>query len=131
MEKINCSMRLAFEQFLPEKELICTPATVAGYRSMVGQFVDYADVPLVSDKVRWGVIEYLSSKRETISGYSLHTYWRTLRVFCRWLASEGLIEGVKLPEVKAPKNVIRPYSLDEIQTVIKSQPKTFLGLRKA
>ena len=129
MEKINCSLRLAFAQFLTEKELICTPRTVAGYRSMIGQFVDYADVLLVSEKVRWAVIEYLTSKRGSISEYSLHTYWRTLRVFCRWLASEGLIASITLPVIKAPQIVIRPYSLDRIREVINSQPKTFLGVR--
>jgi site-specific recombinase XerC len=124
-------MKLAFKQFLAEKELVCTPKTVAGYRSAIGLFVDYADVPLSSEKVKWAVVEYLSTKRSTVSDYSLHTYWRTLRVFCRWLAAEGLIGPITLPVVKAPQNVIRPYSLDRIRKTIERQDNTFLGLRAA
>ena len=130
MGKINCSLRFAFEQFLTEKTLICTPSTLAGYRSSTRQFIDYADVPMVSENVRWAVIEYLSQRRGTVSDYSLHTYWRILRVFCRWLTSEGLIDTIKLPVVKAPQRVIRPYSLDEVRQVVDSPTQDLFGCKE-
>ena len=132
MDKISCSLNTAFEQFLAEKELFCTRKTVAGYRSAVGLFVSSAkDVDMDAEPMRRAIIDYLGSKREAVSDYSLFTYWNTLRVFSRWLASEGLVEPFTLPTLKPPQNVIRPYSPDQIRGVIESQPPTFLGLRDA
>ena len=110
-------MKFAYEQFLAEKALICTASTIAGYKSSISQFVDYADVPMVSEDVRRAVIQYLSKRRGTISDYSLHTYCRILRVLPRWLASKGLTDTIRLPIVKAPQQVIRPYSLDDVRQV--------------
>ena len=67
MEKSSCSLNVAFEQFLAEKELFCTPKTVAGYRSSIGQFVDFGKELVDSDQIRRAIIDYLRTKRVSIS----------------------------------------------------------------
>ena len=69
----SCSLRVPFEQLLAEKDLFCTPKTVAGYRSSIGNFVDYAKVLESSYQIRTAIIDYLRGKRENVSDYSIQT----------------------------------------------------------
>lgn len=94
--------------------------TLSYYRESIGYFIAFCNKS-VSDYSIDDVYDYLSFLREKgNSSNGINTYFRSLRAFFRWSASQGFCDnffaGVKTP--KASKKVISILSSDEIRTLL-------------
>jgi site-specific recombinase XerD len=66
-----------------------------------------------------------------LSGVTINTYVRSLRVFFSWLYEEGIIEvhpfeRVKIP--KPPKKIVQTFSEDNVRAVLRMAGMATAGL---
>jgi site-specific recombinase XerD len=124
-------IREAYELFLTEKRISnFTEKTIEFYECAVGRFVTEAGDAEVSETNSL-VRVYLGALRERVSPTSVHTYWRGLKTFCRFLHAESFVdEPIRLPTVPLPETTPKaPPSTDVRKTIDALDETTFTGLR--
>lgn len=115
----------AYEKFIIDKKVEnCTKDTVTNYKNMVGYFVrfvgfetDVNDIKEVDTVKRY--IIYLQDEKD-VTGKTIHTYLKHIKVFYGWLVNEGLIEynSVAGLKVKYEKKVPQVFDLRELSELM-------------
>jgi len=120
----------AYDLFVQEQRINQhTDATLEFYKYSAGKFVDYCG-DVSCDTVQEMVPDYFEGLREKVKPVSVHTYWRGIRTFCRWLHSEGYATPIKLPSIRCPETAVRPLPAPKISQLLRHfKPDSFTGLR--
>lgn len=149
---MKITLENAIQQFLIEQELKGNSAnTIKNYQLNLKYFTDFVgEKKLVTELTLQDLRNYLISlkskpkaynhpfkpkEEKPIKSISIQTYIRGLRVFIKWLQSEGYIvedlhSQFKLP--KATKKTIEILSDEEIERLLKTyRINTEMGLRNA
>jgi site-specific recombinase XerD len=130
-------LRQGFEVFIREKILDdCTPSTITFYKYSVKKLIsfigDQEDDLLVTGLHQYIQPYFLSLKdNPNLSPHSYNTFIRGVKVFTRFLFSEGYIEKqIKLPKIRKLDTNIKPLSPDSIRKILtRFDVNTFEGLR--
>lgn len=121
--------------FINEKAVYCSDATVAYYKLNVGRFVDYigSDTDVMQIQ-QTDIYQYLTHLRSSsLKNSSINTYIRALKVFWHWLLAEEFISEDLFRKVKYlrddSENVIPLYAteVDQIDSCYNAKCET--GLR--
>ena len=121
--------------FINEKAVYCSDATVAYYTLNVGRFVDYigADTEVIQIQ-QADIYQYLTHLRSSsLKNSSINTYIRALKVFWHWLLAEEFVTEDLFRKVKYLRddsaNVIPLYAteVDQIDACYNAKCET--GLR--
>jgi site-specific recombinase XerD len=112
----------------------CSPATVAFYLDTAGAYVRHAtSLGIVdTDALQGAVAPFFADQFDRrLSPATVHTRWRGVKTFCRFLLAEGLLsEPVNLPQIRPPTVVIRPLRPEHLYRILRQfDAQTFLGLR--
>jgi site-specific recombinase XerD len=114
------NVKNAYELFIIDKMIEnCTGPTIKNYENMVGYFIDFVktdtDVSLISD------IDYvkkyiLDLKKRGVSGRTMHTYIKHIKVFYNWLYARGFIDSNDAPgiKIKYEQKIPRVFDRNEI-----------------
>lgn len=113
---------VAVAAFLLEKKVYCSDKTILNYTEHLNRFLEH--IPknieeLTSNDIRKYII-YL--KDSGVRNVSIHTYMRTVKVFCTWLAEvqyteSNLFQKIKLPKPDPALQV--PLSMEEVEEIDK------------
>lgn len=110
----------AYEKFIFDKTVEnCTESSIQNYKNMILYYIRFigidTDVSLLqdNDNVKRYII-FLQSKK--LSGKTIHTYLKHIKVFYRWLVNQGLIEfnSVSDMRVKYEKKVPQVFDINEL-----------------
>ena len=121
--------------FINEKAVYCSDATVAYYKLNVGRFVDYigSDTDVMQIQ-QTDIYQYLTHLRSSsLKNSSINTYIRALKVFWHWLLAEEFVSEDLFRKVKYlrddSENVIPLYAteVDQIDSCYNAKCET--GLR--
>jgi site-specific recombinase XerD len=66
-------------------------------------------------------LKEIPGKHGTLSDFTLHQYYRSIKTFFLWLIREGIIEKSPLQNIKppiTPKKIIRPFSEQDINKLL-------------
>ena len=126
-------MRLsrAYDLFIQEQRINQhTEATLEFYKYSAGKFVDYCE-GVDCNSLQDLIPDYFDHLRDRVKPVSVHTYWRGIRTFCRWLNAEGYTEtAIRLPTIRCPEQAIRPLPAPKISQLLRHfRPDSFTGLR--
>lgn len=114
----------AYEMFLVDKAVEnCTDQTVSNYKYMLRYFVDYVGFDVdVSSIVELDTVKryVLHLKDKGVTGKTIHTYIKHVKVFYRWLVNNGLIEYNAVADLKIryEKRIPQILSMDEIRILM-------------
>lgn len=114
----------AIEEFLKYKSSYCERRTVEDYREKLGYFRAYLDglgcitlSELASDaRILCSYVSFLRSG--VLKNVSVRSYYRSVKVFCRWLLDEEYIQADLTKKVKLPKDdsrIIEPLTAEEVR----------------
>ena len=88
-----------------------TPRTVSFYQWQLQPFIEHFESNAILTRITAEAIErYLVKRQKEVAPRSVHAAWRSIRVFCNWLAARypdwtnpvPQVTGPKLPKNKAP-----------------------------
>lgn len=108
--------------YIDSKMSYCAAPSIVYYRDALALFVMYLDSAAVYDvqQLTPAVLRdyafYLREERK-IKATSIHTYFRAVNAFIRWLIEEGYVEEFRY-RVKLPKQnpeLVLPLTCDEVQ----------------
>lgn len=112
--------------FLLDKGTYCETITVNYYKDDVGYFINYCknkgitNVYEIDKNVLSNYILYL--RGTGISNVSIHTYYRAVKVFVRWLYDEGYMDIDCTLKIKLPKKdakLVLPLTSKEVNLIDK------------
>lgn len=113
-----------FDMFLLEKKTYCEKVTVDYYREDVGYFFNYCsdnDINDIRSITKTVLSNYILFLRGTgITNVSVHTYYRAVKVFIRWLFDNCYIDEDPTLKIKLPKKdakLVIPLSSSEVKSV--------------
>lgn len=118
--------------FLEEKAYQgATPKTLVWYRDILTRFVGDSGLITLEDLTYAAVVGWFTRKRSQldsegrrlVSDTSLATYDRAIRVFLNWLYRRGHLTHNFLaqePKLKAPKQQVHPFTLEEIRAILEA-----------
>jgi len=113
-----------------------SPNTVASYRNDITLFLSYMEsekIPL-EEVIPDNIIDYLAFCKNTgISSRTLARYLSSIRIFCRFLVNEGLLNSDPTLNISGPRMVQNPptyLTLEEVDLLLCMPDEiTPLGLR--
>jgi integrase/recombinase XerD len=120
------ALQQAATAFLLDKEIAgCTRSTLTWYRDYVTRLVTWLTAHDVTTPA--GItLDLLRAYVQDVQGRGLapktvHHYATATKIFCKWLAAEGLITtdpAERLPRPKVPKKVLPALAADEVKTLL-------------
>ena len=127
----------AYEIFIADRKISgATEHTVAFYKSSAGKLVSYIIEQTGENASVRQVAPYVTSYFATLhssslSHTSLHTYYRGIKTFLRFLHTEEYIaKPIRLPSIKAPQTAIKPLSPDQMRKALGAfNTNRFTGIR--
>lgn len=113
-----------FAQFCKEKEYLqgCSPRTIKFYRFCYMSWTRLVGTMPTKAKCN----QYVIALRESgISIFTINSYIRGLNSFFTWLAENKHCEAIKMKPLKAPKNVVKTFTNEQIKRLLAFKPRTF------
>ena len=117
-------LKEVYEAFIFDKTAEnCTDATIQNYKNMISYFVDFigdeTDVKEIQDSVK--VKQYLLYlKKRNVSGKTVHTYLKHIKVFYRWLVNNDYLEYNSVSDLKVnfEKKIPQVLNMNEIHSLL-------------
>jgi len=109
--------------------------TISDYAQKIGAFVAFCNLQGATEPKEIAVNHvriFILSLQERIKAVSVHDYYGCVNRFFNWLCEENIIENnpmARLRPPKVPKQIIEPFSLDDIKKTLTLCGADFLGYR--
>ncbi len=110
-----------FEQFLKDKIFLCnlSPRTIDSYRQAFAAFVKHK-----GELSKTGLKNFVINMREAgLSPGGCNVYIRSINSFLTWLHENGHCEPLRIKQLPKPQTVIKVFSEQHIQALIRFKPK--------
>lgn len=114
-----------YDAFINDRQSYCAPDTIRYYRENLASFIKWLQSAGVDDteqldpEVLKDYVKYLREIRK-IKNTSIHTYFRAIYAFFRWMSDEEYIQPVKY-KIKLPKKnpeLVLPLSQQEVEFIL-------------
>lgn len=112
------------ELFLIDKSTYCEPASMKYYEEDIYYFINYCNdrgITCISEIDKTVISSYIVNlRKKDITNVSIHTYYRALKVFMRWLYDNGYLEIDYTVKIKLPKKdpkIVEPLTIPEVNKI--------------
>ncbi len=130
------SLDQAVTTFLEAKHASgASPKTIRDYSEVLGRFQGFSGHVTLQRMTPALLRRYLSHLQQDVSPNSVASYYRIIRAFLRWCASQGYIKSSPTDRVEAPREVrrvVRPFTPEEVREMMEylgHNPDAFLATR--
>ena len=115
----------AYDTFIKDRQSYCAPDTIRYYRENLASFQKWLQTAGIDDTVQLdpevlkNYVTYLREIRK-VKNTSIHTYFRAIYAFFRWMSDEEYIQPVKY-KIKLPKKnpeLVLPLSRQEVDFIL-------------
>lgn len=115
----------AYNAFIKDRESYCASDTIRYYRENLASFVKWLqsagidDTEQLEPEVLKDYVKYLREIRK-VKNTSIHTYFRAIYAFFRWMMDEGYMQPAKY-KIKLPRQnpeLVLPLSRQEVEFIL-------------
>ena len=114
-----------YNLFIDDRQSYCAPDTIRYYRENLHSFIRWLqsvgiqDTEQLQPEILKNYVSYLRENRK-IKNTSIHTYFRAIYAFLRWMTDEEYIQPIKF-KIKLPKKnpeLVLPLSRQEVEFIL-------------
>jgi excisionase family DNA binding protein len=108
------------------------PNTIRLYRRYLAEFVAYLDSIGAQEIHARSIRAFIAGLGDSHTPAGVHTYWRTIKTFCRFLLREEVLDRNPFDRLRTPRldwSPKDPLSLDDFAALLSACGDDMLGLR--
>lgn len=130
-KKENITPDSAVEEFLENKRLMgLSKATLTTYCDHLNMFLTAVSCDSMDDITQQSISQFVSFMMDrNVTGQTINSYLRTIRVFLRWCAGKEYLGEVKVTMVRSDSRLKDTYTDAELRLLLGHKPKKKEGFR--